>query len=410
MSSSVMMGPMPVASFRSDLAGAMGKMRGAFVALLREMGDPGRPTDLQKGYGIPYATCWHVFRIARSQGAVGEATKVPTPAALKKLLEAARRAGVSEETVSLVRGSAEEFRKLVDKHAGSRETFDSMIAGVVGEAGEASEAVDFQNRRTMYQCASRLWGAQIGVMGFLSMMKLVRDESGGERMEQVTLTSRLGVKRFRADATLRLVMYHPGLGEEGALTKAVDEGAMEKYGAPLMREFCSAQMPHLKIRQVGNWMNVLAESQDVGLRSSSDFSFGWVSRGLDFSEARRLGVFLACTSYIVPTGVLIQDLLVHRETFGARVPTARVVHRTADDFTPAAIGEMSALPPNPRVMALGRADEVMDTAEWPQWGGMVRSACGKVGWSLSEFDVYRVRVEYPIMHSMVALGLPVERE
>jgi hypothetical protein len=59
------------------------------------------------------------------------------------------------------------------------------------------------------------------------------------------------------------------------------------------------------------------------------------------------------------------------------------------------------------VQFLGKASESGETPDWPHYSAMLRFGCEKMGWDLSEFDTYRVRIPYPMMHSMIALQFPL---
>ena len=48
------------------------------------------------------------------------------------------------------------------------------------------------------------------------------------------------------------------------------------------------------------------------------------------------------------------------------------------------------------VTHMGRADSA-NLAEFPQYRALLQHSTTRVGWNLAEFDVYRLRVPYPIM-------------
>ena len=97
-----------------------------------------------------------------------------------------------------------------------------------------------------------------------------------------------------------------------------------------------------------------------------------------------------------PSALLVLDLIVHRESFpGAQVES--MVHESLGEVNTldeAAAGHQ--FPVEEGVTKLGRADTV-NLAEFPQYRALLQHAAGRVGWQLSEFDVYRLRVPYPIM-------------
>ena len=55
------------------------------------------------------------------------------------------------------------------------------------------------------------------------------------------------------------------------------------------------------------------------------------------------------------------------------------------------------------VMYLGQGLSVLPTREVPRYVELARYATDRLGWDADRFDVYRCRIEYPVMPSTVVL-------
>lgn len=54
-------------------------------------------------------------------------------------------------------------------------------------------------------------------------------------------------------------------------------------------------------------------------------------------------------------------------------------------------------------MYLGKGPSVMHTPDVPRYAEMIQYAFDRLGWDEARFDVYRCRVEYPVMPSSVVV-------
>ena len=102
-----------------------------------------------------------------------------------------------------------------------------------------------------------------------------------------------------------------------------------------------------------------------------------------------------------PSEVLVHDVMVEPGTFADTPPKVLVYgdHRGVD---PVAAGrECDLLALRETVVHLGRGPNVMHSADVPRYPDMVRYAFERTGWDPERFEVFRCRVEYPVMPSSV---------
>jgi len=58
-------------------------------------------------------------------------------------------------------------------------------------------------------------------------------------------------------------------------------------------------------------------------------------------------------------------------------------------------------------ITLGAGPDAIHLSDLPRYPEMIAQVCDRLGWDVSQFDVYRCRIEYPIMTSLAAIWFPM---
>jgi hypothetical protein len=74
-----------------------------------------------------------------------------------------------------------------------------------------------------------------------------------------------------------------------------------------------------------------------------------------------------------------------------------------DDPIPDNYTERQALPVPVKVDRLGVGSNAVATPDVPQYPEMLAYLCERAGWDPERFEVFRCRVQYPILNSVVAV-------
>jgi hypothetical protein len=105
-----------------------------------------------------------------------------------------------------------------------------------------------------------------------------------------------------------------------------------------------------------------------------------------------------------PCEVLLLDQFIHEDVFGRIDPELIVYSELASpNHYPAAGRRPHQLPAWEKVEYLGKGPSVVHTLDVPRYAEMVRFVFGRLGWDGERFDVYRVRIQYPVIPSAVAM-------
>jgi hypothetical protein len=207
------------------------------------------------------------------------------------------------------------------------------------------------------------------------------------------------VGRFAAQSAPGQLM---ALSSRGPL----DPAAAAEHGAPLLAEFCSRPIPRMRFDpDAQGGVDAFVIGEGVGTSAASTVFLGeWVEGvGTKWAEPSRPHGRVAqfCST---PCEVLVMDHAVHRSLFGALEPELLVVCELGRRVPfPQNKSEPALLTVPERARAMGRGLHAFACADLPEYPRMVARACAARGWDPEEFDVYRVRMEWPPIPSTVVM-------
>ena len=395
--------------FEVETATALAAVRKALGALVAALpGDIRRPIDLQRVAQADYRVCWQVFSVLRSGTSIAAANHVPRLPSLRRLLDAAEGMSVRPTLIAAVQTAVQEFDHVVKVHAGDRSAFDAMVAGV--SPGGSSESIDLLHRRMAYRSLSHLWGMQVETF---SRLVLVRPSASGKGTDECMLNNKLRVRRLRPGVSSRVHGFLerplPRRAEAQQVLEPVDKEAAKTYGVPLLPEFCSQPVPTFKtVRTEDGWNYSELAGEELGRRSAVNLTFSGIYRELPFkTNGDGRPMVSVGTLMTIPTEMLIFDLAVHRPTYGQVTPEAVVYGALRGSEPPEGSNQAQQLPIRERVLSLGGGADAVQTPEVAQYPEMFRYVCGILGWDPEEFDVYRLRLAFPVLSSDVKLQFHV---
>ena len=395
-------GAIGVEQFGEELSAHLAELRRAIRQMLVELGSPRTPTLLQRHVGAGYTICWQIFQVARSDDQSTGTQNAPSLGALKRLVVLATEKGLTAQTAAAMNAAADEFHRFIRQHAEDRDYFDTMVAGVSPSKKAASVLV--QRRRAAYRANSHVWGSQNDLWLLSSIVRRSSDDP--TKVDLITLARQQGLRRLRADANVYLMGIKLDTSktdtpseQDDLMKNALDPAAAAETGMPLIPEFSTNPLPRVKCtttptgRRLFNWLD-----DAVGLRSSCDIVTGTINRGVPMTveaDGRRQMV-TNLSARIKPSALLVMDLVVHRASFPG-IDVRSIVHASLAETTTLADAQAGLeFVVEEDIMPLGPADAA-ELAEFPQYGALLGHTAGKVGWDLGDFDIYRLRMAYPIM-------------
>jgi hypothetical protein len=389
-------------SFSVEAAKVLRQLRSSIIGMFESMpGGVRKSRDVQKLLGVDARLSWQIFKLAGPGEAMSLAPHVPSPAGMRRLIEAARDHGIPKQRLEQVKTAFDDFEQLVAIHAGDRTSFHSMARGLTDD--DDSAQTDMQHRKAIFQGHSHYYGLQLETYLFSVMLK---PGSTPNVFDQMSLRAKLGLRRLRPDADVIVDTVRVDSGDDRSRSREVmlDPQAAERHHAAILPQFCSQPLPQLQsiVREDGTRYSQLV-GDAVGRLGAVEMVFGqvWRDTTLDRGTRPNQHTFDIDVGITAPTALIAIDFLLHRPSF-PHVEADFAVFSEARYMAIQNRGQLK-LPFRERVASLGSAPDAAVLREMPRYAELLEFACGKSACNISEFDVYRVRVEYPLLDTVLKL-------
>lgn len=404
-------------AFQQQAGAVLGRLREALARALADGGTGNAlrtATDLHRLLGINSKLSWQLHKLATSSDPLTAGVHVPKPAAMRRFLDAAAVYGVSAEKIEAISAAMRDFEGLITIHAGERITFDSMISAVAG--GEAADQNDLQHRRQAFRAQSYIFGTQAAVR--LGCYMVQRNEDG-LTIDMASIGGLVGLRRFKTGASCVLGKARMQDGDTATPPKdafePLDPSGQQPHGVSFVTDFCTQPIPEIQNSVDRNgYVTTRLTNQTVGNTGAVTAILGDVMRQAEsrFREPHNPD-FAVMMGINKPYKVLLFDLMVREGTYGDPTPVPRgVIYNDADEPQLPLTNRKDILSENVPVVYMGKGPSVLHTADVPRYAEMAQYAFDKLGWDGERFEVYRCRVEYPVMMSSVVMqfGLPERPE
>jgi hypothetical protein len=360
-----------------------------------------RASHLQKCLEIDAKVAWQVFKIAKAEDPLEAVRYMPSMVSIKRLVAAAKVKGVSSEVLTAIEKAVSHYDAAGREHADGRASFTAMVSSMRGD--ESAEAMTFQSRRAAFRANCHLWGTQTGV--FFSQCILRRLPTGVLKGAKITV--KRDFRRLRTDAMP--ISYGWGaVNANGELVSRpetpIDPDAAKEFGIPLLPEFCSTPIPQFGKPEIRNgWQIQYMLGDQIGKVGAIDLAIG-VHRDempIETSDGRK--VAYTGFSNRVPTELAVVEFLTHRPSFGIVNPLFRVIPEISAGFAAELERPTMKVPTFENVQSFGEFPSAPPVSELRDYTRMTRRALAHLKWPENEFDVHRVFIQYPLLHTISGL-------
>lgn len=384
--------------FRTDASEVMGALRGRVADVLAELGNFSKPAEVQRALDLDKTLGRQVFKLACTADAMRSTAVIPSRTSMTRFLNAATLRGITGESVAGVWSAYEGFEKLVERHAGSRATFNLMASAASG-SDEEWAAADAQHRRNAFRAMSHAMGIQAKTAYQLAIINEMDDGS------QYELALILGHYELRVLHPLQRVrVFGQNMTTAADTADAYREplGLSDAVDGHLLEDFCSKPLPKLSVvdraNQYGQCREIFIDEPEVGRAGTSNLLFGAVYRRL---PALNQPLNIAATSN-KPVEILLFDVLKKRSKSGPP-PTGKATLSLGTTNEKVGI-ETVPLRGKYQPQFLGRGPACLSTPEIPHSQEMLSAIAARLKWDISDYDAWRIRVEFPITQSTVTIA------
>lgn len=393
----------PVPRFKPEVYACATDLRAAYAGLLAAMpGTPASAIEVERSLRLSKKLAWQVFRAATEHDPLVTTARAPGPAAFRRVLEAAERAGVDEGVLAKLRKATDRFEQTVSAHADDRSSFEFMVSSSTGQ-GLATREHDL--KRSAYRSNREIHGRYAAVD--LSTVFVTPSATPGH-VDLTSVRGLIDLYRLRPDANLELARHrfdstHEGARQRHPLDPSVHAGGDTPIS--LLTEFTAKPMPVLRqVTSPDGFVRTLVDSETLGLKSGvtcilADRNLANDPR--DDNDPDQPGGIGHIHEVATPVRVLLHDAFVHQDLAWNVMPEIRTLDRRGNATRWPGDDSSVLLPIQDRVVAAGAGISAAHTNHWARYPDLVAHVCERIGVDPQQLNLYRCSVDYPILHSVI---------
>lgn len=394
-----------VQPFEVEAQQVIGRIRTAFAAILNSLpGRVARAHEVSKAFGVHEKLGWQIANLVYMPDLFAAAHHIPGATSLHRFFTVAARRRVPGELIDSAKAAMEEFDRLIDTHAGDRESLNMMLTAC---ASDGAEKAHIAQRQAMFMGGSHIWGVQVQVHAAAYIVQPAEQE---DRFDAVRLRGFKDFRRTRPNVpwvVSRSKTATDGWKEVGTdVREPLDPSTDAACGVPLLRQFCSQPLPRFHRRQgaTGFLEDVLLDGP-IGNTGAMTFYSGEVTRSVASRYRAPDNEFAEYAVQLrTPVALLVFDQFIHEDLFGPVAPKLHVYSELAGADIHADGDHLQVFE---TVTHLGKGIQVARTPALPQYHDVVQYAFDRLGWEAERFDVYRVQMQYPAIPTSVTVRHPM---
>ncbi len=354
-----------------------------------------RATELQRALDVGTAIAWQLFRLGTAESAFAAGEFVPRTGSMRRLLDAARDHKFKAAAIAELDAAYLAFDNFVQHHAGDRDTFDAMVAPL-GE--QTNGQIELRHRRAAFRGNAQVWGFQADTVYRACICRPTHPSAP----EQVAIIAGfVDLRQLRPTMPVPLLRRKVFV-EQHAELQQFDVSARGPF---LLDPFSTIKPADLHpVSEQGAVTETLTLS-GVGRDSSqtcflTDTILQGFTRPNDVPFSMGL---LTC----VPCETLVIDLLVERGHSDPRSVRVRTHGNPSNVDSAMTRADQFLLPTRESGVHLGNSIDALQAPEVAQCPAIVTHVLQRNNWADVQFDIYRCRVRYPVLHSAISLEAAV---
>lgn len=385
-------------TFESEAHAVLTRLQTAVGALLvKDRKRITRAKDLQVALGVRGPLAWQVFRWATAEGPLATVMFIPKPEAMARVLEAAADAAYRPPMVRELERAYAEFAAFAESHAEDRASLDAMIAalGPVGGGG-ATPGLSMTHRRAAYRANTQIWGLSARAM-YAACIYHARGEDESAGYGSIMVKGFVGLHTLRPFTSIPLSKRYMEVEHGGVVNTAVTEFM-------IFEDFCSDMGEGVRSVREANEIHDTLRIRGVGSSSKTTVFVGVSVNELPMADPTDRTVAVGC-SVQVPCEEIILDLLVPEDRSAKTTPNVTTLGVINDPLSGSARRDDPdcRLPGAHAGQYLGNTIESLRCDEIPSCPELIRAAIRRTGWTDPRYNIYRVRIPYPVLHSHAGL-------
>jgi hypothetical protein len=403
--------PIEHLSFEHAAAEVGRRFQAAIHSLLNEVSGTGpirTGPALSEALGIDINLSWKLLNVCKPGAGRSGLLRMPGESAVRILLSAARRRGVSAVTVDEIRAGFAAYERLIEVHAGSRAALESLLT----HAGDGPQSIDVATRRAAFRANSTMLGVQAAAQ--LASYVFWPEVHDGKPSSAVAILRGLSeLRRLRADVPWiigrgRRTDHQGRLYGQPHPVPIDPESAREHGGVPVIKFFSTGPVASVRRTITSDGMaidRILAGP--VGRKGAQSIFLGETMRpGLASQDDPANPTLRLVVSVHTPCELLVFDAFFHKDLPILGPPAVLTASELGGD-------SLGYCEPHDRVL-LQLGAEIEDhglglrtahVSEVPRYPEMMNAMCERLGVRSDDLRLFRVKIAYPPVPS----GVLIER-
>lgn len=367
-----------------------------------------KSTDLRRQLNIDEALAWKLFRLSHTTNPLEGAVFVPGAGSFRRVMQLAETAGVKPHLTREVLEAFENYEELAARHAPDRSAFAALLREL---HGADSNTEDLKNKRAAYRANRQLFGVHTEVT---LRSTFFHPAASGEGFDMAKILGHVRIQRSRLNSTLlsetRMSFGPPGTWAQHVPGQLLDTSNRQPGELTLLEEFCSKPIPELR-SLVSSKGSVTTQIHATGLGSAQAATYFFAGSSRNIRTVRpHSGKTLQSQSLVgLPAELLVRDVWLHKSIWSKIQPVVEVLWREGggsfiveDDNR-----QTDLLPMKETVIERGTGAKAGQLAEFNRYPDMVTAVAEQMEWNLNDFHLFRCRIEYPLLHSLVIVIFPL---
>ncbi|QDV30576.1 hypothetical protein Spb1_25100 [Planctopirus ephydatiae] len=380
--------------FMDEAAVVMSSLNHQVATILRALGGIKKAGDLERLMDLDRTLSWQLLKIAEAKVPLEAAASVPSRVSINRFIEGSRVRGVNEKLLEGLLSAYNQFETLVERHAGDRVCFNSMVSAA--GARDGWHAAELQHRRNVFRGMSHMLGVQAQTLIRCGIIQKSKEQSGVVNLVMVggLVDLRLlweidRVNVFRS----RTVGNGPGANHRKGIRRTNLAGT-EDLGGYLLQDFCSQPAPDVEmVFGEAGWIYGNLLHGNVGATGESTLFFGVNYRNIPDPTGQEGVVGSRCVMDL-PVKSYVTDLLVEPGFADDWEPNVQVLVGGSSSDQPSPPGIERNLPTQLQMENLGTGPSVI--REYPGYSSMIRTIATGAGYDIDQYTCWRLRVDYPL--------------
>lgn len=377
------------ASFEQESARVMQAMSDSFAELMAAMPSTiDRAVDLERAMRVDKKLAWQVFRIARAPNPLTEVANVPAPTSFRRLMDAAKTCKASKALLQRLEESDAGFRRCVNEHGGDRESLVSLVSGA---GSDRNEDFDLKVRKALFRGQSHVWGVKSRMQARTEITVPSRNGSG---VTVAIIGANIAIQRMRSGCPVVLGGYAANRDSVPG-----DTADNRRFSFKLMEAFSSKPLPVILPRENADGRVELELTlPEIGLSGAATAYLRHINPdGLDPRKEKYRFRLLTCT----PCEEAVHDIMIPAGWTDPSTARTLIYGRR---YHPDLVFEerpVDLLPQREVVEYLGQHTQPPSVHGAPNQRDAVQSILDEIGGAGLLFDVYRCRILFPVLHTLI---------